>query len=140
MDSPNHVQSLLSIASAKIKLGEMKEARAYLSKASKFPSAFYEVSYFESLIDDLTGNSASADQRLIGMIKEHPQNDMPVVHYSKLLMQRGQVNEAINFLSKELESKTRSPQIRSELADALFVAKQKKSAIEHKNKQFDYMC
>lgn len=131
-DLPNHYQSTLGLAQAQIKLGEMKEARRYLAKASKLSNSIYEVTYYEAIIDELTGNSNLADQRLTDLITSNPKSDLPITYYAKLQLQRGQVNEAINFLSKELQSKSDSAQIKSVLSDALFLAKQKNLAIEYK--------
>ena len=64
-DAPNHYQSILGLAQAQIKLGEIKEAKRYLAKASKLTDASLEVAYHEAVIEELTGNSNLADQRLL---------------------------------------------------------------------------
>ena len=131
-DAPNHYQSILGLAQAQIKLGEIKEAKRYLAKASKLTDASLEVAYHEAVIEELTGNSNLADQRLLDLIYTNPNLDLPATYYARLLLQRGQVNEAINFLSKALQAKPESAHIKSLLADTLFLAKQKNLAIEYK--------
>lgn len=131
-DAPKHYRAILGMANAQIKIGNLREAKKYISKAAESKKLKYEVSFLEALIDELTGNLGKAESHLIKVIDENRDSDVAVINYARLMLNRGQVIDVINYLSREQELKPKSAGIKSMLADALFAAKQNELAIDYK--------
>lgn len=130
--NPASYQALVLSADAFIKLGDIKEAKKVLQKAAPRDRGQYEVAYYEALCDEVTGNSVAATKKLQDLLDKNPKSDKLIVSLSKLQMQRGQPQEAMNFLSQKQLLVPHSGAIQDAIADALLALGQKDLAIQEK--------
>ena len=130
--NPASYQALVLSADAHIKLGDIKEAKKLLQKAQPKDRGQYEVAYYEALCDEVTGNSTGATKRLQDLLDKNPKSDKLIVFMAKLQMQRGQPQEAMNFLSQKQLAVPSSGAIQDAIGDTLLVLGQKDLAIQEK--------
>lgn len=130
--NPASYQALVLSADAHIKLGDIKEAKKLLQKAQPKDRGQYEVAYYEALCDEVTGSSTGATKRLQDLLDKNPKSDKLIVFMAKLQMQRGQPQEAMNFLSQKQLLAPNSGAIQDAIGDTLLVLGQKDLAIQEK--------
>ncbi|WP_114652870.1 tetratricopeptide repeat protein [Polynucleobacter necessarius] len=130
--NPASYQALVLSADAHIKLGDIKEAKKLLQKAQPKDRGQYEVAYCEALCDEVTGNSTGATKRLQDLLDKNPKSDKLIVFMAKLKMQRGQPQEAMNFLSQKQLLAPNSGAIQDAIGDTLLALGQKDLAIQEK--------
>lgn len=130
--NPTSYQALVLSANAYIKLGDIREAKRVLQKAAPKDRGQYEVAYYEALCDEVTGNSAAATKRLQDLLDKNPKSDKLIVSLAKLQLQRGQPQEAMNFLSQKQLLVPDSGAIQDVIGDTLLALGQKDLAIQEK--------
>jgi S1-C subfamily serine protease/Tfp pilus assembly protein PilF len=130
--NPASYQALILSADAYIKLGDIKEAKRVLQKAAPKDRGQFDVAYYEALCDEVTGNSAAATKRLQDLLDKNPKSDKLIVSIAKLHMQRGQPQEAMNFLSQKQVLVPSSGAIQDAIGDTLLALGQKDLAIQEK--------
>lgn len=138
--SPNEFQTKLSIADAKIRLGDIRASKAALKSIREDSDGRMEVQYRLSQIDELSGNTVAAETRMKQLVARYPTKDAPVVYRAKMILGRGDLEGAISYLKESGKKFSGSAAILEALGDALLANGKTDQAIEaEKNAQKIYL-